>query len=423
MYNRAMKKCLILFLVFFLAACQQAYEPLGEDETVNIVMTSDIHYLDRELFGSKAFEDAQKSSDGKLSIYNNELLDELIQETKDKAPHFLIITGDLTYNGEAKSHESLAKKLEELKKTGVYPLVIPGNHDILNAMAIDYSKEELYYTPYITDEDFQAIYANCGYNDALSKDPASLSYLFEASEDLLFLMLDSNTYERNNNFAPSEVGMIKEETLAWAKEELNKYQDKTVIAFMHHPVLNLADMQSYMLENAEEVLAFFIEYDIKLSFSGHIHIQNYHKEQGHTNFGIASLDVYDHHYLEATYDQGRFDLSSTSLAMEGYNDDPFFINFDQNSYDYFKEYSTSRMLASCLEDEPDEDFAYYLKDLRGRANCLEFSGYGNKIKELYTNDPLYERIRESDNACAIALRQRANFFKEEARNLSISVLE
>ena len=423
MYNRAMKKCLILFLVFFLAACQQAYEPLGEDETVNIVMTSDIHYLDKSLFGSKAFVEAQTKSDGKLSIYNNELVDELLKEAKDKSPHFLIITGDLTYNGEAKSHESLAQKLKELKKSGVYPLVIPGNHDILNAMAIDYSKEELYYTPYITIEDFKEIYQDFGFADAIASDPNSLSYLFKASEELYFLMLDSNTYDRNNNFAPSDDGMIKKETLAWAKEVLKDKKDKAVIAFMHHPVLDLADISSYMLENDEEVFTFFKDYNIKLSFSGHIHIQNYKEKEGHTNFGIASLCVFDHHYLELTYRNGKIDLKTTVLDMEDYSDDPFFEDFDKKAHDYFKEYSTVRLLQSCLENEEDEDFAYYLRALRGEANCLEFSGYGNKIKELYTNDPLYERIRESDNACAIALRQRANFFKEEARNLSISVLE
>ncbi len=417
-----MKKILILFLLV-LTGCSSTYAPYPEGTTIRMFITSDLHYLDQSLYGSRAFIEAQKKSDGKLSIYNNELLFELLEETKSAEPTFLIITGDLTYNGEKASHSSLADYLSKLRKKGIYPLVVPGNHDILNAMAIDYSKEELYYTPYITKDDFIEIYEEAGYKDALSIDPNSLSYLFKASEDLYFLMLDTNTYEKNNNFAPSSEGYLKEETLAWAKENLKDLKDKTILAFMHHPVLDLADMSDYVLKNSDEVLAFFEEYDITLSFSGHIHIQNYKSQGAHTNFGVSSLSVYDHHYLDVTYNTKEIDIKSVNLNMENFSDDPFFENFDENAYDYFKEYSTTRMISSCLENEEDEDFAYYLKELRGAANCLEFAGYGNKIKELYENAEEYQRIKDSKNACAIALRQRADFFKSEARNLKLSVIK
>lgn len=147
-----MKKILILFLLV-LTGCSSTYAPYPEGTTIRMFITSDLHYLDQSLYGSRAFIEAQKKSDGKLSIYNNELLFELLEETKSAEPTFLIITGDLTYNGEQASHSSLADYLSKLKKNGIYPLVVPGNHDILNAMAIDYSKEELYYTPYITKDD------------------------------------------------------------------------------------------------------------------------------------------------------------------------------------------------------------------------------------------------------------------------------
>ena len=124
-----------------------------------------------------------------------------------------------------------------------------------------------------------------------------------------------------------------------------------------------------------------------------------------------------------TYNTKEIDIKSINLNMENFSDDPFFENFDENAYDYFKEYSTTRMISSCLENEEDEDFAYYLKELRGAANCLEFAGYGNKIKELYENAEEYQRIKDSKNACAIALRQRADFFKSEARNLKLSVIK
>ena len=141
-YNKTMKKILTLFLLV-LTGCAYSFTPYPKDTTIRMFITSDLHYLDQSLYGSRTFIESQKKSDGKLSIYNNELLFELLEESKSAEPAFLIITGDLTYNGEKASHSSLADYLSKLRKNGIYPLVVPGNHDILNAMAIDYSKEEL----------------------------------------------------------------------------------------------------------------------------------------------------------------------------------------------------------------------------------------------------------------------------------------
>ena len=41
----------------------------------------------------------------------------------------LILSGDLTFNGEKKSHEELAEKFKKVEKSGAPVMVIPGNHD------------------------------------------------------------------------------------------------------------------------------------------------------------------------------------------------------------------------------------------------------------------------------------------------------
>ena len=59
-----------------------------------------------------------------------------------------------------------------------------------------------------------------GYDQALSRDPASLSYVYELDEKNWLLMLDSSQYEPKNLVE----GRIKEETLQWARQQLESSQ-------------------------------------------------------------------------------------------------------------------------------------------------------------------------------------------------------
>ena len=73
--------------------------------------------------------------DGRVLLYSWEILDAFIEDMKEKDPDLLLLSGDLTLNGEKASHEELAALLEELDEEGITTLVIPGNHDINNPYA------------------------------------------------------------------------------------------------------------------------------------------------------------------------------------------------------------------------------------------------------------------------------------------------
>ncbi len=422
-----MKRLLILVLVLLLSGCAKAYEPIDINKDVRIMLTSDLHFIDASLIGSDAFLETQKKSDGKLSIYINELADALKEETLRQRPDFLIISGDLTYNGEKISHEKLSEILKDIKRNGTYPLVIPGNHDILNAMAIDYSKEELYYTPYITAEDFKTIYHEFGYEDAASKDDSSLSYLFKVNDKLWFFMLDTNTYDKNNMFAASSEGYLKEETMAWMKEVLKEKDPSTkVIAFTHHPILNMTSMSDYVITNQSTVKDFFLDNGIRLVFSGHIHAQNYKEEDGLINFASSSLSVYDHHYNDITITpDGDLELKAVKLDMEKYADehdlkDDFFSDFDNNAFTYFKEGSTARFSPYYDPEEIDETDLLKLYDLMGTLNCYEFSGQGHKIKDLISDDDL-KLIEKYKNSYAEGLFKIIKYFDKDATRFNITL--
>ena len=104
-------------------------------EKVTFLFASDIHYLAKSLTDKgKAFNTFMDSGDGKQLNYIEEIVDAFIVDIKKKKPDVLIISGDLTTNGEKASHIELAKKLKEIRNSGTLVYVIPGNHDIFKPL-------------------------------------------------------------------------------------------------------------------------------------------------------------------------------------------------------------------------------------------------------------------------------------------------
>ena len=96
-----------------------------------IVVLSDLHLMAPTLLvkDGPAWRDLLADSRTLLD-FSQPLLDEAVERIKTIQPKLVLITGDLTKDGETVSHEYVVKKLDELKAAGIMTLVIPGNHDI-----------------------------------------------------------------------------------------------------------------------------------------------------------------------------------------------------------------------------------------------------------------------------------------------------
>lgn len=144
-------------------------------------------------------------------------MDQVIAEK----PTALVLSGDITMNGEKINHKELAEKLHKVQDAGIPVLIIPGNHDINNPNAAVYFGDEKTSTDSVTPEEFYDIYHMYGYDQAISRDSASLSYVYQLDERNRLLMLDSCQYEPKNLVE----GRIKAETLVWMDEQLKKAQE------------------------------------------------------------------------------------------------------------------------------------------------------------------------------------------------------
>lgn len=107
---------------------------------VTVAVATDLHYLAPELTdGGEFFTRLVSDADGKVMLYIDELVRAFAWQVADERPDALIISGDLTFNGETASHEALADILGGIEAAGVPVYVIPGNHDLNSSMAARYS--------------------------------------------------------------------------------------------------------------------------------------------------------------------------------------------------------------------------------------------------------------------------------------------
>jgi 3',5'-cyclic AMP phosphodiesterase CpdA len=252
-----------------------------------IFLATDIHYFSRELTdGGEYFQYFVEHGDGKVVTYVEQITDAFIETVIRKRPDVLILSGDLTLDGEKKSHEELAEKLYEVKKAGIPVLVIPGNHDINNRHAAAYFGNERKPAEYTTPEEFRNIYRDFGYDEAVAEDPSSLSYVYDLDPSTRFLMIDSCMYEPRARVG----GAISDETYSWIEKQLEDAWDNgmNVIPVAHHNLLDESEIEEYVtdctIEHGEQLARLLDDWDVSLFLSGHLHVQ--HAKRSEEDHGV-----------------------------------------------------------------------------------------------------------------------------------------
>ena len=209
MKKRIIAACLIFILLLPLASCGASAE-----DGITLMIANDLHYISPSLLGDgEFFRNPQSRADGKLVHYSPEITDAFIAEVIEKKPQALILAGDLTLNGAKVSHTELSAKLRQIKDAGIDLLIIPGNHDF-DKTAVDYSGEELKAAEPSTAADFYGMYDPL-LPETLSREAGTFNYIYEASEKLWVLMLDSNTFAEC---------YVADSTFRWMEENLKKAQ-------------------------------------------------------------------------------------------------------------------------------------------------------------------------------------------------------
>lgn len=248
-------------------------------DAVRIAVIADPHFYDTDLgTDGEAFE-TYLAQDRKMLRESEAILASAVRMIKARRPDVVLVTGDLTKDGERSGHEKFAAWLAKIEKSGIRVLVCPGNHDINNPHAVAYSEDVTTSVENISPEQFAAIYDRFGFGDAIDRDPASLSYLAEPVEGLWVLSLDVCRYENNLiDGYPETSGAMRPATLAWVLDKLAEARaaGKTVIAFQHHGLTEHYTGQreafgDYVIDDWERVSTTLASAGLKMVFTGHYH--------------------------------------------------------------------------------------------------------------------------------------------------------
>ncbi len=129
----------------------------------------------------------------------------------------------------------------------------------------------------ITSDEFARFYDTFGYDRALRRDSASLSYLAEIGEKTWLLAIDSNRYQEYQTTSVS-AGRILPETLAWTLQILREAKEKgiTVLGMMHHGLVEHIPNQEtffpdYLVEDWKKLAGRLADAGLGVIFTGHFH--------------------------------------------------------------------------------------------------------------------------------------------------------
>jgi hypothetical protein len=248
--------------------------------SVTFCVLSDTHMYDTSLGTSGAAWDAYMAEDRKLLKESEETLRTALADIKAVHPSFVLVTGDLTKDGELQNHRLFARYLADLAAEGIKSYVLPGNHDINNPASVCFLPDgRTEPVPNVDPAAFVSIYLADGYGSALSRDPASLSYVAEVAPNLWLLALDSAKYEHNSGRKWSETsGAIRPETYTWIESVLKDASSKgiAVIAAEHHPLMeHIRSMKNkypeYIVDDNWKLASLLAAYNVRLFFTGHYH--------------------------------------------------------------------------------------------------------------------------------------------------------
>ena len=306
---------------------------------VRFAVFSDPHYYD-PLLGTEgeAFE-SYLSRDRKMLKESQAIFDATVESILSQNISFVLVAGDLSKDGERQCHEQVALRLAQLVQMGKPVYVVPGNHDISNPFAVSYPIDgSLLSVPSVTKEEFAKIYADFGFNEALYRDPNSLSYVAEAAEWLWVIAIDSANY--NNRFADLSMtaGRISEETMLWLEDRLVEAERKKVrvVGLLHHAVVeHFPNMETvfdeYILDGWNEAASNLSSLGMNLVFTGHGHANDISVRRG--DFGsIFDIETGSGVTWPSPYRVVHFD--PTADAMEIFTTRLPSINFDMGGVDF-----------------------------------------------------------------------------------------
>lgn len=292
-----MKKIISVLLSVIMIFSLVSVGAVAADDELIITVANDLHY---NMAGSNTTtsytEDyAHVPSTGQLRVESELIVDTFLKATAENESQIVLLPGDIVDTGVRAEHEYMVEKLAAFEASSGKPVyVVPGNHEFYGGANT------------VTVDEYEALYADFGYSEAIANDPLSASYVVDLNDEYRLLAIDSTKPGDGAH------GMTAER-VEWIREQAKKaYEDgKKTIAMMHHNLLehfifgNTLHVAS-VIEESWGIEEIFTQYNVKYNFVGHTHehdIASYTGSNGNTFYDIvtSALNAYPCPYRVVTF--------------------------------------------------------------------------------------------------------------------------
>jgi 3',5'-cyclic AMP phosphodiesterase CpdA len=220
---------------------------------------------------------------------------------------FVLVAGDLTKDSEPYNHDRARELLSSFRKP---VFCVSGNHDQPRPQAL---RPPEHLDPDVTPvetPDIPALYGDFGFDNT-----QRTAYSCDPTPDVHLVGICSAKPDEDR-------GYIGPDVLAWLDADLSRQRDpkRQTIMLLHHSIMDHVPGESvnprfswFQVENADAVKAILRKHGVRLTFTGHLHIQDVKAEDGLYNIVTASLAGFPHAYRIITVRDGIVDIRSRRL--------------------------------------------------------------------------------------------------------------
>jgi hypothetical protein len=162
----------------------------------------------------------------------------------------------------------------------------------------------------VTTTEIPQLYGDFGF-----KDPRLTAYSCDPTPDLHLVGICSAKPNEDG-------GYISPQVMAWLDDDLAKQRDpgRETIVMLHHSIIDHVPNESvnptfawFHVANSKELKALLRKHGVRITFTGHLHIQDVKEEAGLYNIVTSSLAGFPHAYRIITVGDGAAEIRSRRL--------------------------------------------------------------------------------------------------------------
>ena len=221
---------------------------------------------------------------------------------------FVLVAGDLTKDSEPYNHDRARELFTGFRKP---VFCVSGNHD--QPRSVHLRPLELLdpHAVAVRTPDIPRLYGDFGFTDL-----QRTAYSCDPAPDVHLVGICSAKPDE-------DCGYIGPDVLAWLDDDLSRHRDRerTTVVMLHHSIIEHVPHETvnpmfswFHVENAPQLKALLRKHGVRVTLTGHLHMQDVKEEDGLYNIVTASLAGYPHAYRIMTVKEGVVDIRSRRLT-------------------------------------------------------------------------------------------------------------